>query len=424
VSAHLADYGCTASDIERGYRNHADVFRDLLFPTDPRVATPRDRVLERAANALVQIRTYAADESGWFGAGARDPRSLTGTLSSSAVETLWTGSAVGFRSAEHAEEVLDWLPHNYVCDAVDAGFDLDDPRHRTWLSHSARYGWPWFLDGSWDQVKELHDAGWSLRAVRDVCADDGGGFISGDYEVIAFADTDGPGWVDLMGSPAKANPFLEAHVSLYRAQEQARAGRPLTDLLNDDIGIDDALDWVDRYMECLKGYSDDAVMSATTPFPLLVSAIHTAWEEPESAFVAGRFVEHEGSWYLILHSKSGWVLSQVPGAVDSFELPANDAFYGNGTRWPDMTLEERRAALLTWADEDQVFSGVDAVLDELRVRGQLSGTFDTQTRMFASMVPYFTDADTRQTIGRPRWRSLLRAGEGADSARTLAAGDL
>lgn len=424
VSIHLAEYGCTATDIERAYRRHRDVFRDLLFPTDSRATVSREHIVQRAVDAVARIRIHAQEKTDWFGIGAADPRAATGTMSSSDVETLWTGAAVGFSNAADAAEVFDWLPHDCVCDAVEAGFDLDDPAHRKWVTDSGRYWWPWCLDGGWKQVKALHDVGWSLRAVRELCSDHSANVRHGYREVVAFADTDGPGWVDLMGSPAEANRFLEKHVSLYRAQAQSKAGRPLDDLLADDIDINDALDWVDRYMAALKGVSDDEVMSAKTPIPLLVAAVHGAWEEPESAFVAGRFVEHEGSWYLVLHSAGGWVLTQVPGAVDAFDLPADDAFYGHGTRWPGMKLAERRAALLAWAAEGQVFSGVDAVLDDLRVRGQIGASFSIQTRVFASMVPYFTDADTRATIGRPRWQTLLRASEGADSRRILAAGDI
>ncbi len=424
VSAHLAEYNCTAADIEKSYCSHGDVFRDLLFPTASRATVPRERVVQRAADALFRIRAHAHEKTDWFGSGAEGTRAVTGTMSSSDVDTLWTGSAVGLNNAAEAAEVFDWLPHGNVCDAVEAGFDLDDPAHRKWLADSGRYWWPWCLDGGWEQVKALHDAGWSLRAIRELCSDCSVDVRRGYREPVAFADTDGPGWVDLMGPPANANRFLEKHVSLYRAQAQIKAGRPLDDLLKDDIDINDALDWVDRYMAALKGLSDDEVMSAETPIPLLVAAIHVAWQEPESAFVSGRFVEHEGSWYLVVHSASGWVLTQVPGAVDAFDLPADDAFYGHETRWPDMNLSERRTALLTWAAEDQVFTGVDAVLDDLRVRGQIGGSFDLQTRVFASMVPYFTDADTRATIGRPRWQTLLRASEGADSRRMLAAGDI
>lgn len=278
------------------------------------------------------------------------------------------------------------------------------------------------LDGSWEQIKDLHDAGWSLRAVQELCSDYSIDFRRGNHESIAFADTDGPGWVNLMGSPANANLLLEAHVSLYRAQAQNQAGRSLADLLEEGIGIDDALDWVDRYVETLRCLSDNDVMSVTTPVPILDAAIRNVWQEPTSAFQAGRFLEHEGSWYLVVHSKSGWVLTQIPGALDAFDLPAQDAFYGHGARWPDMNLAERRTALLTWAAEGQVFSSIDAVLDNLRVRGQVGGSFDIQTRVFASMLPYFTDGDTTATIGRRRWRTLLRTSEGADSHRTLSAG--
>lgn len=213
-------------------------------------------------------------------------------------------------------------------------------------------------------------------------------------------------------------------MSLHRAQAQAAAGRPLADLLEEDIDIDDALDWVDRYIDALKALSQRELMAAKSPVPLLVEAINTAWVEPTSSFVEGRFVEQEGSWYVVMHSKSGWTLTQVPGSVDAFELPANDAFYGHGTRWPEMTADERRTALLAWADDDGIFTGPDALLDHLRVQGQIGKRFEMQTRVFASMLPYFTGDEMRATIGRPRWQALLRAGERMGARTTLSVGDV
>lgn len=422
VSPHLADYNCTARDVESAFRNGSDVFRDLLDPADARSELARSQVVLRATNAAARIREHVADTSRWF--ESADPSAGTGTLSSGAVELLWTGSAVGFSTATQADEVFDWLPHFSVPDAVEAGFDLEDPLHRKWLRDSGQFTWPWVLKGSWHAVKELHGAGWSRRAVRDLLADYSIAYYDYGGDPADFSETDGPGWVELVGSPQAANPFLEKHVSLHRAQAQAAARRPLADLLEEDIDIDDALDWVDRYLDALKALPEEVLMAARSPVPLVVQAMHTAWEEPASSFLQGRFVEQEGSWYVVMHSKSGWTLGQVPGAVDAFELPANDAFYGHGTRWSEMTAEERRTALLAWADEDGIFTGPDALLDHLREQGQIGKRFEMQTRVFASMLPYFTGDEMRATIGRPRWDALLRSGDRMGVRTTLSAGDI